>query len=273
MPREAVLGIDAAWTDRQPSGVALLRRDGSKWECLRVAPSYTSFCEGVNWEERVSGSVANVPALLAVAQRVSGEAPLVVAVDMPLANTIINARRAADNAVSRAFGHCKCAVHSPTPARPGKTGRYLHAGFAAASYSLSTQLGDSPPALLEVYPHVALLGLTGLTERLPYKVGKSNTYWRGISIDERKPRLLEVWALILKHLGREIKGINLPLSDSLCEHSLSSLKRYEDAIDALVCAWVATQYLDKASVPLGDNSAAIWIPSTAMQFAKEIHGT
>ncbi len=273
MPREAVLGIDAAWTDRQPSGVALLRRDGSKWECLRVTPSYASFCEGVNWEERVSGGVADVPALLAVAQRVSGEAPLVVAVDMPLANTVINARRTADNAVSRAFGHCKCAVHSPTPARPGNTGRNLHAGFAGANYSLATQLGDSPPALLEVYPHVALLGLTGRDERLPYKVGKSNTYWCEISIDQRKRRLVKEWDLILKHLGREIKGINLPLPDSLCEHSLSSLKRYEDAIDALVCAWVATRYLDKTSVPLGDSSAAIWIPLTSMRFAKATHGT
>ena len=95
MQLESVLGIDAAWTDRQPSGVALLRRDGSKWECLRVAPSYGSFCEGVNWEGPISSGAADVPALLAVAQRVSGDAPLVVAVDMPLGKTRIDARRVA----------------------------------------------------------------------------------------------------------------------------------------------------------------------------------
>lgn len=269
MPLESVLGIDAAWTDWQPSGVALLRRNGSKWECLRLAPSYGSFCEGVGWKGAISGGAADVPVLLAVAQRVSGSKPLVVAVDMPLANTRIDARRAADNAVSRAFGHCKCAVHSPTLTRPGQTGRNLHTGFTDAGYSLATQSGDPRPALLEVYPHVALLGLTGRAERLPYKVVKTNTYWRGCDIQERKCRLFKEWSLILEHLSSEIEGINLPLLENPREYSLEFLKRYEDVIDALVCAWVATRYLTKATVPLGDNSAAIWIPSTSMRFAKE----
>lgn len=40
----SVLGIDAAWTDHEPSGVALVTGEGAgHWRCRCVAPSYASF--------------------------------------------------------------------------------------------------------------------------------------------------------------------------------------------------------------------------------------
>ena len=52
----AILGIDAAWTPDEPSGVALIRttQEGS-WECVKFAPSYDAFIESaggnaVRWE-------------------------------------------------------------------------------------------------------------------------------------------------------------------------------------------------------------------------------
>ena len=38
----------------------------------------------------------------------------------------------------------------------------------------------------------------------------------------------------------------------------AKLKRYEDAIDALICCWVGTLYAEVNARPLGDNTAAIW---------------
>ena len=38
-----VLGIDAAWTAHNPSGVALVQRATEGWECLALAPSYDAF--------------------------------------------------------------------------------------------------------------------------------------------------------------------------------------------------------------------------------------
>ena len=38
-----ILGIDAAWTAHEPSGVALVRFDGGSWRCVAVAPCYASF--------------------------------------------------------------------------------------------------------------------------------------------------------------------------------------------------------------------------------------
>lgn len=117
------------------------------------------------------------------------------------------------------------------------------------------------PALLEVYPHVALLGLMDATERLPYKVGRSGTYWgKGLPAAERKHRLLAQWTAIVGRLQDEIDGIDLPLPKDPEHLTFQALKRYEDAIDGLVCAWMATRYLAGDAVPLGDDAAAIWIP-------------
>jgi len=197
-----------------------------------------------------------------------GMQPGVVAVDMPLATTSIEARRRADGEVSRRFGHCKCSTHSPSPVRPGATGRRLHESLAELGYSLATTNSRDLPALLEVYPHVALLGLTGRGERLPYKVAKSGTYWRGHPPEFRKQRLVEEWSAIVACLRRHIDGIDLPLPTRPQERSFQYLKRFEDAIDALVSAWVGVEFLQGTALPLGDGAAAIWVPASSMSFAQ-----
>ncbi len=270
---DAVLGIDAAWTNSAPSGVALLERNGARWTALRVAPSSAAFCSDFGWSEQFPGAAINVRELVdACEKRLTGSRLSVVAIDMPLSTTRIDKRRRADQEVSRRFGHCKCAVHSPTPVRPGCTGRKLQQGFESEGFSLVATGGSAVPSLIEVYPHVALLGLTGRTERLPYKAGKTTTYWQGKDIETRKQLLIAEWQFILDCLRRHIDDIDLPLPDPAI-HSLSSLKRYEDALDGLICAWVATQFLAGTAVALGDKSAAIWMPKPSMQFAKDHHGT
>jgi predicted RNase H-like nuclease len=190
---------------------------------------------------------------------------------MPLATTPIRGRRKADDDVSRQFGHCKCSVHSPTQSRPGAIGRHLHKALLGESFKLATSGGCELPALLEVYPHVALLGLAGRSERLPYKAAKTLTYWPRQSAELRKKRLCEEWKAILARLGEHIDGIDLPLPNTPEALSFDHLKRFEDAVDALVCAWMAVQFLDKRAVPLGDHTAGIWIPSCSLQYSKEFY--
>jgi predicted RNase H-like nuclease len=281
---DAVLGIDAAWTDREPSGMALVQRRGTGWTCLRVAPSWESFCSAsVDWygSGAVCGSPVDAGAVLeACRDLLGGREPVVVAVDMPLAvdasdaPACVTGRREADNEVSRRFGRCKCAVHSPSPRRPGVTGRRLHEGFAVRGYSLATSRDCRIPALIEVYPHVALLGLTGRRARLPYKVGKTTTYWPGKTPEERKRLLRREWASILTHLKCRVSHVELPLPGCPEGCTFSYLKRFEDALDGLVCAWVATLYLQKdAACPLGDVASAIWVPKSLKVCAGEPNAT
>jgi hypothetical protein len=39
----STLGVEAAWTDRQPSGVALVQKRERGWHCVALVPSYELF--------------------------------------------------------------------------------------------------------------------------------------------------------------------------------------------------------------------------------------
>jgi len=57
----AVLGIDAARTVSEPCGVALWHLTKPGWKCLRVAPSYATFCGGaIDWDGEILGGSINM---------------------------------------------------------------------------------------------------------------------------------------------------------------------------------------------------------------------
>ncbi len=193
-----VLGIDAAWTASQPSGVALVVDDGGSWRLVRAAASYASFVTpaGAAAEARPSGGLPNADALLAACHMLVGASPALVAIDMPLSLVPITSRRAADNAVSAAYGARHCSTHTPSATRPGRISDDLTAGFAAAGYTLRTR-GTPEHGLIEVYPHPALVELARATRRLPYKVGKARSYWPALAPGERRKNLLAMWGSIV----------------------------------------------------------------------------
>jgi len=255
-----VLGIDAAWTAKEPSGVALLEGSPGKWRCVAVAPSYDSFlalAEGmpVDWTVKSKGAVPDADRLVAAAEKLLGGQELtVVTVDMPLSTTPITGRRAADNAISRTFGGKGASTHSPSVDRPGIISSQFRDAFADSSFPLATHAtpAGTPERLVEVYPHPALLTLTGASRRLPYKVDNRGRYWKGSSAAERKVNLLEQFEKILTALRADIRGIELKLPEPDDAVSMPRLKRYEDSLDALVCAWVGAKYVEGDAVPYGD---------------------
>ncbi len=262
-----VLGIDAAWTAGEPSGVALVQRQASRWRCIAVAPSYAAFtalAEGHAWDwtRPATGSAPDIPGLLQAATTLAGEAVTLVTIDMPVSTSPIRQRRAADQAVSRSFGARWCSAHSPGPTRPGALGAELSRRFTELGYPVATEATPvgTTHRLVEVYPHPALLTLLSRERRVPYKVGKASTYWRGASIPERIGRLLDEFANIQRGLEPHIDAmaIRLPCADDV--KTLSALKPVEDALDALVCCWVGGAYLAGTAYPLGDETAAVWCP-------------
>jgi predicted RNase H-like nuclease len=263
-----VLGIDAAWTEKEPSGVALLEEDPGGWRCVAVAPNYDTFltlAEGdpVDWSIKSRGAIPDVGRLLAAAEKLlAGRELAVVTVDMPLSTEPLTGRREADSAISRAFGSRGAAVHSPSAERPGVISDQLSKAFAAVGFPLATATtpAGTPKRLVEVYPHPALMTLTGANYRLCYKVNRSRKYWPDNSPAERRANLLVQFRRILSTLKDEIHDINLELPDATDAVPVSGLKRYEDSLDALVCAWVGAEYLEGKAIPYGDHTAAIWVP-------------
>ena len=268
---KAVLGIDAAWTKTNPSGVALIRQDEeSRWQFVAVAPSYESFielsqCISVDWDKKPSGGIPEPGKLLEAAKSLlQGGEVTIVSVDMPLSHSPITKRRICDKLISRKFGSRKCGTHSPCKERPGAISDDLRESLEELGYKLCVSgRGNrmNNRETIEVYPHTALLYLLNLSCRLPYKVTKSTKYWPCKDSDERKELLVAKFREIEAGLRKEIGGIpDGWLRMSPYRESFNYLKRYEDALDALICTWVGARYIMGRAVAYGDAAAAIWVP-------------
>ncbi len=271
----AVLGIDAAWTTTQPSGVALAVERSNGWRMIAAAASYQRFHAQADRrqppEQRPSGSEPDAMALLLSASVLCG-APLgLVAIDMPLALTPIVGRRLADDEVSRAYGARKCGTHSPGAKRPGRLSDALREGFEDAGYPLLTkQTGAIKlPGVIEIYPHPALVELFDARKRLPYKASKVQSYWPEAFPADRRTRLYGQWREIAARLEREIAGVEAVLPPLEATAKASEIKAYEDTLDAIVCAWVAICALVGRATPFGDENAAIWIPTSFSRSCKD----
>ena len=265
----AIPAIDAAWTPTQPSGVALVAAGTDGWRCVTVAPSYTEFIaqsEGraTDWSQNTfRGTPPDIPRLLEAAQLLAGGLIDLVTLDMPVATVTFSSRRSADNAISKEFGARWCSAHTLSDTRPGRLGALVSAAFHKAGYPMATTLKRRgvKPCLVEVYPHPALLSLLKRSSRVPYKVSKSGTYWPEKDLGQRIAALLKEFTVIHASLSRIFGPLTFDLPRVENVHTLAHLKRYEDALDALVCAWVGVEYLSGKTIAFGDATAAIRCPS------------
>lgn len=251
-----VLGIDAAWTERRASGIALIEARAGAWRLVSVQPSYRHFTEP-GWSGRPGGGRPNVNALLDACVALCGAPPDLVAVDMPLSYEPIAARRVSDNEVSRRYATQGAGTHSPSAERPGWLAAHLRDSFAEHGYPLWTTAPSSARGLVEVYPHPALIELTGAEKRLPYKHAKTRAYWPRRDLAERKAALKATWDGIVSHLDHQIDGVAETLDGA------PPGKTFEDMLDAVVCAWVGACVVEGRAVAHGDATSAIWIPAAA----------
>ena len=252
----AILGVDPAWSETNPSGAALLSNQG---EIIAIAPSYVSFvalAEGnkVDWSEpaKPDGEIEEV--LNAAEQLAPNDPVKVVSVDMPVSKLKITSRRPADNMVSKVFGVNWCGTHSPSKESPGPVSERFSRVMIERQFCLATVEPLAGKSYLEVYPHTALLRLMKSEKRLQYKASRRSKYWPDLSTKERKQELLKQWGKIISALEERVGRVDIPINDGV------SLKAAEDAIDAVICAWVGYEYLKGRAKSLGDENAAIWTP-------------
>src|SRR5262249_46915044 len=143
----------------------------------------------IDWRTaKFTGSDPDATALLAAARSLSGVDPVLVAVDLPVANVPFTGRREADQAISRAFGGRGCSAHSPSVSRPGPLGTRFMRDLSQEGYPLLTSKADLERlarGTIEVFPHPALLAVVGSEYRVQYKVSKSSRYWKRTAVRER----------------------------------------------------------------------------------------
>lgn len=257
----AILGIDAAWTPRGSSGAALIRQTGSgRWECLAVEAGYLEFAKKSGPTSKTLSNGKEIAASLLEAASEMAKVPIgLVVADIPLARGRILGRRCADREVSKAFGGQGCSTHSSSSERPGLLSEQLRDGFQEYGFQLATSVDKrTSRALIETYPHPALLSLMNSDYRVPYKATKTAKYWPNEDQPRRMKKLLDILRSIRGELSGEIAGIGCVVPETAA--TFSELKQIEDKIDALVCAWVGMQVLDGKAVTYGDETAAIWLP-------------
>lgn len=258
-----VLGIDAAWSEKNPSGVALVSAETRPPRLIRASPSFEDFILGTTpdaWcgKYDVRASLSDV---LTKSAEIGRGSVTVMAVDMPLSLKPVRARRCCDDLVSRTFGARGCPTHSPTEQRPGRVADEFLKDATAAGFSLRTRSSDknTAPALLEVYPHVALLELCQAEFRLPYKFARRRRYWPRLKPVDGREEIRREWDRILSCLKTKI---DLSLEIDCAGRTLRHWKAWEDVIDAMVCCWVGLEWLSGRAKAYGDDNAAIWVPET-----------
>ena len=203
--------------------------------------------------------------LLAVCRQLrDGEqVSLIETMHLPLSRKPITGRRAADNAVSRAFGNQGCAVHSPSAQRPGPLADEVRARAAALGFPLATASTPEGPvqrSSRSTRTRRSSTSCTAITASPTRSPRRTTSYWPDATLRARVARLHEQHSRIRSALNAYVIDVSRQLPTPAHIGSLASLKAHEDALDALVCGWVGIRYVQGECRAYGDESAAIWIP-------------
>jgi predicted RNase H-like nuclease len=243
-----VIGIDLAWGKRARSGVAVLDAEGR----LLLVQSVIS-------DEELDATLADFLA-----------GPCVVGLDAPLIVTNPTGRRPCEALLSKAFAaqHAGC--------YPSNTGLAAFAdGGRAAAYARRHELevdATVPMAAgqrraLEVYPHSTIVALFELPRVLAYKVRPHR------SLAARRDELLRLVDL-LATLAEPTAGLSgyPALHDPTAKlaelracvataDTSAALRRSEDPIDGIVCAYAGLLFVHGLARVIGDaHTGAIVTP-------------
>ncbi|GIV21345.1 MAG: hypothetical protein KatS3mg023_3096 [Armatimonadota bacterium] len=234
------MGIDLAWGNRNPSGLAILRWQG---EALHeVTPAQLPVTD-----EQICQAVA--------AQDDGGT--LVIAIDAPLIVPNFSGERPVEREMRRRFARCHATCHPANRQLLGDPPRGERLCTLLAE-KLGVQVMLAPPrrqycrVAFEVYPHAAMVRLFDLPRVLQYKArpGRSLAYRR-----EQMQRYIELLGC-LPHPPLRLPDWLNPVPETAAE-----LKRFEDRVDALFCAWLAARAWMHGGEVVGEESTGtIWLP-------------
>ncbi len=212
------IGLDLAWGEKKPTGVAVIDCTG---HLVHVSTQST--------DETI---VAALSAYVGAA--------VVVGIDAPLVVTNPSGNRPCEAALNRDFRQFEAGAHPSNTGKPEF--RHTPRGARLAS-SLGLDIDPESRAerrAIEVYPHPATIVLFRLGRTLKYKQRS------GRSVAELRLALLQ-----LMHLIEGLEGAELPMvvrtdatwralrSNAEEAQRKSELRRVEDQVDAVVCAYVA----------------------------------
>jgi predicted RNase H-like nuclease len=262
MKNKYILGVDAAWTNKEPSGVSLIRySDDSLPELIRVGRSYEEFCNGkIQWSNSPNGSLPNFREILNSFE----EQVDIIALDIPLSPEPITGRRTSDNMISAKYGKFGASTHTPNIDRPGEVAITIYQQLTELGFEWAYEFSEEP-SFIEVYPHTAIIELFSFKYRFPYKISKKGKYWPEASPQMRNRNIISNLQELKGRLQFEVKNVESFLVDLDQEKQYSTrfLKGYEDLLDSIISALVGYYYATQSAVAYGNDKGTIWVPMKA----------
>lgn len=215
------IGVDLAWSERNRSGVAILRGDRSGLEFVRSGTGGT-IEEIVGWVRPLPGDWW-------------------IAIDAPLVVNNRCGRRASDAAISRLYQRFDAGAHPTnlTILRNRVRGGELVQALSADRVRIVDALpraGARGRRAFEAYPHAGMVELFGLDRTVKYKRGR---------VAERRAGQDELVSLLRRRLPQldPPLRLNADLSRLLRTPDPAlrggALKSREDELDAVFCAYLA----------------------------------
>jgi len=212
------IGLDLAWGEVKPTGVAVISADG-----VLV---------------HISAQTDDASILAATESFVAGDC--VVGIDAPLVVTNATGNRPCEAALNRDFRGFEAGTHPSNTGKPEFANGTRGARLAEAMDLDLDPYSSRPRRALEVYPHAASVALFGLGRTLKYK------HKQGRKRDTLQSELLRLMNLIEGLADAEVALHVAQHEDwQRLRHSVetatrkSQLRRAEDPVDAVLCAYVA----------------------------------
>jgi predicted RNase H-like nuclease len=224
-PTTIYLGLDLAWSERNPSGLAAACGTPSGARLI-VRPH----------------RLKTTAEIVAIIRAICGDAPAILAIDAPLLVPNETGQRLAEAELAAAFRQYHAGPH---PANRqllrrygGLRGEEIIAALASDGfcYTPTIESGGGGRLIVEVFPHPATIVLFGLPRILQYKARQ------GRSLVSRRHELRRYLDLLgsLIHADPPLIGVDriwekVDLSDT----GATALKAIEDEADAVLCAYIA----------------------------------
>lgn len=231
MRHQHFIGVDLAWSSRNPTGLAALHWNGEAATLLEPLPASPLY---------------NDAEIIAYIRKNAARGSVVVAIDAPLTVPNQTGRRPGETELNAVFARFHAGAHPANRQRlagyNGGTvrGEEILRRLATLGIRHDATIIPRQPTrqAFEVYPHPAMVVLFGLGRVLKYKAKL------GIAHTQR----LEAFQHYQRHLHdlrRGIPSMILPV-ELLAEDHLHkrgrALKAYEDQLDAIFCAYLGLYY-------------------------------
>jgi predicted RNase H-like nuclease len=232
------IGVDLAWSARNPTGLAAIRWDvrnnAQAAELLALGPDEPALTDDA------------IIAYIRQVMQDDGRQSVLVAVDAPLSVPNETGRRPGEAQFGAVFARFHAGAHPANRKRLGGynngevRGEVLLRRLAEMGIRHAAVISPRQPTrqAFEVYPHPAMISLFGLERVLKYKhqVGTGH---------EERYAAFRAYQGYLRGLAGATPALVLPdllLSDVHLAGRGAALKRYEDQLDAVLCAYIGLYY-------------------------------